>query len=151
MDTIILDIGYIKYKTKKQTLLKYDTIFKDLLENTIENNEIFIDRNGKIFEYILEYYRNGDNIFIPKDEILINSLILECKYYCLLEFEKKLSDELKILKNKGKIIDHDYIHQNSIPELLKKAQSYYDDGYEPINIFPSKNDKGYMMYFVKRN
>jgi hypothetical protein len=52
---IKLNVGGSGYSTNASTLLKYDSIFKDLLESTFDNNEIFIDRNGKLFEYISTY------------------------------------------------------------------------------------------------
>ncbi|CAG8595350.1 24969_t:CDS:2 [Cetraspora pellucida] len=66
-ETIILNVGGIKYETYPSTL----TAFPDTLLGTMfqernrsmlhprNGNEYFIDRNGYAFRYILEFYRNG--------------------------------------------------------------------------------------------
>ncbi|GBB93613.1 hypothetical protein RclHR1_00220047 [Rhizophagus clarus] len=66
-ETIILNVGGVKYETYPSTL----TAFPDTLLGTMfqernremlhpkNGNEYFIDRNGYAFRYILEFYRNG--------------------------------------------------------------------------------------------
>ncbi|RUO95647.1 hypothetical protein BC936DRAFT_143536 [Jimgerdemannia flammicorona] len=65
----------LRYETTRTTILTYpDSLLARMLstENSdmirfegVQNNEIFLDRNGKLFEYVLDYYRNGAEIIIP--------------------------------------------------------------------------------------
>ncbi|CAB4440391.1 unnamed protein product [Rhizophagus irregularis] len=67
IDRIILNVGGVKYETHRDTLLSrpesfLGTMLKDenLSMLKLENgNELFLDRNGRAFHYILEYYRTG--------------------------------------------------------------------------------------------
>lgn len=47
-----------------------------------EEGRVFIDRNGKLFEYILDYLRNGE-WDIPRDDSLVAKLNREIKYFGL--------------------------------------------------------------------
>ncbi|CAH1759253.1 16104_t:CDS:2 [Entrophospora sp. SA101] len=66
-DHIILNVGGIKYETYRSTLTSYPktllgTMFADrnkCLLRPINDNEYFIDRNGYVFYYIIEFYRTG--------------------------------------------------------------------------------------------
>lgn len=46
-----------------------------------EGKELFIDRNGPIFEYVLEYLRNGDNMVLPHNKETLQKLLLEADFY----------------------------------------------------------------------
>ncbi|GBC02156.1 hypothetical protein RclHR1_04490002 [Rhizophagus clarus] len=67
IDRIVLNVGGVKYETHRETLLTQPesflgTMLKDenLSMLKLENgNELFLDRNGRAFHYILEYYRTG--------------------------------------------------------------------------------------------
>lgn len=62
-NVIEINIGGYIYKTTKLTLIKGTNFFSSLFEsldngiNTLRDSEgrIFVDRNGRIFEYILDY------------------------------------------------------------------------------------------------
>ncbi|KAG9297477.1 hypothetical protein G9A89_020879 [Geosiphon pyriformis] len=66
-DRMILNVGGIRYETKRSTLTAYpDTLLGTMFQernsqllHPINDNEYFIDRNGRAFHYILEYYRTG--------------------------------------------------------------------------------------------
>ncbi|CAI2170461.1 3988_t:CDS:2 [Funneliformis geosporum] len=75
-ERIILNVGGIKYETFRSTLIAYPetylgTMFADrnreLLRPTNEN-EYFIDRDGELFRYILQYYRTGKIHFPPSKD-----------------------------------------------------------------------------------
>ncbi len=129
---IILDIGGIKFKTTKRTLQKYDIIFNGLIESCIDNNEIFIDRDGKYFEYILEFLRNGDNVILPDDETINKKIYLECQYYCLIELQNKIKNIYKW--NETKIIE-----MTDYKKLLETINEHVNDGW-------ISNDKTYKQY-----
>ncbi|RUS30331.1 BTB/POZ protein [Jimgerdemannia flammicorona] len=69
-----------RYETTRTTLLSYpDSRLGRMLSPEVgddpiqfegaQNNEIFIDRNARLFEYVLEYYRNGGVIILPKGHV----------------------------------------------------------------------------------
>jgi len=67
VERIILNVGGVKYETYRSTLTAYPstllgTMFQErnkaLLHPTNEN-EYFIDRDGKLFRYILQFYRRN--------------------------------------------------------------------------------------------
>ncbi|CAG8646433.1 15688_t:CDS:2 [Racocetra fulgida] len=65
--SIILNVGGIKYETYRSTLISYpDTLLGTMfanrnveLLNPINEKEYFIDRDGNLFRYIIQYYRTG--------------------------------------------------------------------------------------------
>ena len=88
-EPITLNVGGIKYQTTLTTLGKYkDCLLYKMFEGLFskkpnKDGSYFIDRNGKYFEYILDFIRNGKlNIPISdKDSYLVNHLLLEADYY----------------------------------------------------------------------
>lgn len=105
-DIVNLNVGGIKFTTTKQTLTKYKSKLSELIKN---NNEIFIDRDRNYFNYILEFFRNGNNVVLSDDIIVNKILFLECQYYELIELQNLLKlkypkVETITLKGKYKII-----------------------------------------------
>ena len=96
-EIIRLNVGGIKYLTTRGTLLNFSSecghmlsaMFSGdyLLTPNINNNEYFIDRNGKYFEYILAFLRNGnqfvDNVLPHLSKDVIVHLKQESKYFGL--------------------------------------------------------------------
>lgn len=88
---VILNVGGEEYTTSVETLTsEKNTFFTALfskqwqLERDSKDGTIFIDRNGKLFTYILEYFRTNivlDDVM--KDEILRQKLLIEAKYFGL--------------------------------------------------------------------
>ncbi|CAG8534131.1 13179_t:CDS:2 [Gigaspora rosea] len=74
-ERIILNVGGIKYETYRSTLTAYpDTLLGTMFQarnhsllHPTNDNEYFIDRNGRAFHYILEFYRTGEVIW-PNDD-----------------------------------------------------------------------------------
>ncbi|CAG8592892.1 2582_t:CDS:2, partial [Paraglomus occultum] len=71
-ERIILNVGSVKYETYISTLTAYpDTLLgvmfsprnREMLK--IKNGEVFIDRDGYLFWYILQFYRTGVIPTIP--------------------------------------------------------------------------------------
>ncbi|GBC44407.2 BTB/POZ protein [Rhizophagus irregularis DAOM 181602=DAOM 197198] len=66
-ERIILNVGGIKYETYRSTLTAYPstllgTMFQErnrALLHPVNGNEYFIDRDGKLFRYILQFYRRN--------------------------------------------------------------------------------------------
>ena len=81
-DIIRLNIGGIKFETSKSTLMK-SHYFSGLLSGNFIDSKTndgyyFIDRNGKIFEYLLNYMRCG-YVLIPNKYITI--IKMESEFY----------------------------------------------------------------------
>ncbi|CAB4402357.1 unnamed protein product [Rhizophagus irregularis] len=99
MNTIVtLNVGGVLYTTTKDTLLKYESFFSGLFSNNFSftldnNNNIFIDRSGELFKYVLEFLRNNT---LPKrvltDKALLEELLQEAEFYCI----EKLITEIKL-------------------------------------------------------
>jgi len=71
-DIVNLNVGGIKYSTTRSTLCKYPesmlgAMFSQNMPSNVDiDGYYFIDRNGKIFEYILQYLRS-DELSLPKE------------------------------------------------------------------------------------
>lgn len=84
---IKLNIGGKLYTTTKGTLLKYDQdstsffslLLSDKFHSITDENGYFIDRDGNLFEPILNYLRNG--IFNPSPLLNIDDVIQESIFY----------------------------------------------------------------------
>lgn len=73
-----INVGGTIFATKKSTLGTYHRIKKpNLLESLVtgitetqhdDNKTIFIDRNPRYFEYVLDYLRELDNFVLPDKE-----------------------------------------------------------------------------------
>lgn len=143
MDPIIkLDIGGYRYVTSKSTLFsKGENLFYGLLGGRLESNisedgYIFIDRNGRYFEPILDYLRTGISTtncheFIPIGETKVAGgldiglvqkeaeffLVEEMRIYCEnikpLNNEKRLSTESEAFQAEG-LCDFSIIFISSI-------------------------------------
>ena len=58
-----LNVGGYKFSTTKETLLSQKSaFFEQLISENTNNDEIFIDRPGKYFHFILSYLRGHDFI-----------------------------------------------------------------------------------------
>jgi hypothetical protein len=158
---VILDVGGEKYATSVDTLTREkDTFFTALfskqwqLERDTDDKSIFIDRNGKIFTYILEYLRT--NVVPPnvmKDKTLLHSLLIEAEYYRLHALMDILADiyfpngTLLQLEQKKKLNEF-YGKTNQQWELIYKASR---DGFD-ANAFHSRcNNKGPTMTIIQSN
>ncbi|CAG8545000.1 11439_t:CDS:2 [Ambispora leptoticha] len=75
-ERIILNVGGVKYETYRSTLTAYpDTLLGTMFQqrnqqllHPANGNEYFFDRNGKIFHYIMEFYRTGQILWRPPPE-----------------------------------------------------------------------------------
>lgn len=91
MNEIKLNVGGVLYSTTLQTLRKYDgSMFGRMFDEVWLKNipakdaePIFIDRNGSLFCYILNFLRDGSNVVLPSDSETLRSLLNEAKYFLL--------------------------------------------------------------------
>jgi len=105
MSIVHFNIGGKRYSTSTTTLLRdprsmLASILNQREEKQLiaDGREIFIDRNGKLFSYVLDYLRDGcSNLCLPNDEHLLERLSREADFY-------QISELTKIVKSKlGKI------------------------------------------------
>lgn len=86
-----INVGGTIFATKKSTLGTYHRIKKpNLLESLVtgitethhdDNNAIFIDRNPRYFEYVLDYLRELDNFVLPDKESDLKSIFIFKVYF----------------------------------------------------------------------
>jgi hypothetical protein len=93
---VYLDVGGQSFTTTIKTLTQQinSIFFKTLITekwnvntNSIDN-PIFIDRDGRLFDYILKYLRTGE--LIVEDKTIRKELLIEAKYYKLQNLEDEL-------------------------------------------------------------
>jgi hypothetical protein len=152
MNIVNLDIGGIKFKTTKQTLQRYESIINGLVENNSDNSEIFIDRNGKCFEYILEFFRNGDNVILSEDKLINKMIYLECQYYCLVELQHKIKEKympnqittltlhvLELTKIESYINDEWFSNDKTNEELVSEHENFKQNDNDKYNLMIKSN------------
>jgi len=154
---VILDVGGEKYATSVDTLTRVeDTFFTDLfskqwqLERDPEDKSIFIDRNGKIFTYILEYLRTDivpNNVW--KDETILHSLLIESQYFRL----HALTDMLAGFSN-GTLLKLE--HKKKLNEFYGKIDQQWEliykasrDGFDVDAFHTRCNNKGPTMTIIQ--
>ena len=155
---VILDVGGEKFTTSVETLTREkDTFFAALfskqweIERDPDDKSIFIDRNGKIFTYILEYLRtNVVPSNVMKDEALLHSLLIEAEYFRLHTLIGLLlfPDETLLQLEHKKKLNEFYGKTSQRWELIYKASR---DGFD-ANAFHSRcNNKGPTMTIIQSN
>lgn len=93
---VYLDVGGQPFTTTIKTLTQGNSLFFKTLINekwnkitNTSNEPIFIDRDGKLFDFILKYLRTGElNV---EDKTIRRELLLEAKYYKLSALEDELN------------------------------------------------------------
>ncbi len=156
---VILDVGGEKYATSVDTLTRVkDTVFTALfskqwqLERDPDDKSIFIDRNGKIFTYILEYLRTDivpNNVW--KDETILHSVLIESQHFRLHALTDMLAGfsngTLLQLEHKKKLNEfYGKMHQQW--ELIYKASR---DGFNANAFHTRCNNKGPTMTIIQSN
>ncbi|CAF1464475.1 unnamed protein product [Adineta steineri] len=156
---VILNVGGEKYTTSVDTLTRIkDTFFTALLSNQWElerdpvDKSIFIDRNGKIFTYILEYLRTNlvlNNVM--KDEILRYSLLIEAEYFrlhTLIDILAFFSKGTLLQMEHSKKLNEFYGNTNQQWELIYKATR---DGFTGNAFHSCCDNKGPTMTIIHSN
>jgi hypothetical protein len=92
---IMLDVGGRMFRTYKSTLVKAD-YFKNMFGDNFKSDEVvFVDRNPKMFYYILEYLRIGMEAWVEAHLNLPNKtkklLLYEAGFYLMNDFKMMLS------------------------------------------------------------
>lgn len=75
---VTLNVGGVRYDTSVDTMRRHSGMLRCLSYE--QQSEIFIDRNGKLFEFVLDYLRSG---ILPVDATLLSRLRVEADFYSL--------------------------------------------------------------------
>ncbi|XP_074603204.1 uncharacterized protein LOC141856701 isoform X2 [Brevipalpus obovatus] len=99
LDMIVdLRIGEFVFSTTVGTLTKYGSKFKDKLSDHLEG-PIELERNGKYFNKILNFLRDG-SVPLPKTKEKLSELLVEAEYYRIEELISEIEYELKSIKER---------------------------------------------------
>ena len=93
---IVIDVGGILHYSTKTSLEKSPVIKKILLEHQkseYSHTTPFIDRDGFLFYYILNFLRNG-TIQKVEDSILMQAIMLEAVFYNIRAMETQINEFL---------------------------------------------------------
>lgn len=149
MDDIIkLNVGGSKYITFKNTL-NQSIFFKELISNNfytskIDENWIFVDRDGEIFKYILNYLRSNEFPYLYNEnnnfnEYLYKKLKNEADYYGLTDLYDFINKKVYLESVKKEIILIDikdvpkYVNINTnIDNIISYDEKYWNC---PRNIY----------------
>ncbi|KAJ8028385.1 BTB/POZ domain-containing protein KCTD6 [Holothuria leucospilota] len=95
---VVLNVGGTKYMTSEDTLKDLNLSDEELRVTDREGN-IFIDRDGTHFRFILNYLRsNKEELHLPEDFLEYNALEAEAKFFGLTRMAKSVIDK-KVWEN----------------------------------------------------
>ena len=108
---VTIDVGGEKFYTDIRTLERQQESLFPLLVKNIDRHHskstyVFIDRDSKHFRFILNYMRQGEEVFFSsalrkKDKFELDEMICEAKYYRLNGFIKLLErHKIRLVHNK---------------------------------------------------
>ncbi|KAK3600777.1 hypothetical protein CHS0354_009206 [Potamilus streckersoni] len=106
-EIIHLSVGGVEYKTTRATLCKYPNsmlgaMFSSTLSTHVDQTGCyFIDRDGEIFKYILNYLRSS-RLSLPTGFANLDQLSLEADFYQILPLIKELK-ELKEMEQRLRV------------------------------------------------
>lgn len=110
-EIITINIGGKIFQTIKKNLLKdQDTLFYLLINEKDNINELFFDRNPRLFNYILDYLRYGKidyKIFTKED---LNELFEEALFYELTDIRNYLLEKTKDITVVNMNYSGDYLY-----------------------------------------
>eukprot|EP01133_Synstelium_polycarpum_P013834 gene13834-16311_t len=126
-ETVVLNVGGVKYEVRPSTLYKYpNTLLGNLFHPSNKNlrkpdkkGEYFFDRNGRFFEVVLNFYRTG-KLVIPSE--IPQELIKEELRYFKLSYDDEETQENEDDKIMKQPRDQIYTYANS----LIHSSSKYD-------------------------
>ena len=93
-NTVKLNIGGYKYEALKETLTKHESFFSLMINSPISSKTdsdgyIYIEQDGQVFNYILEYLKTGEIIFKTNEERLnfVKKISKENEFYQIPDIE----------------------------------------------------------------
>lgn len=93
-----VDVGGVLFYTSVKTLKKSPYFEKELSNDIIKNQYIFIDRDPSLFNYVLIYLRTG---IVPscEEKFTYDTLKEDSKFFKLKDMERLLTAQMKTEKN----------------------------------------------------
>ncbi|KAI7697351.1 hypothetical protein SSS_09972 [Sarcoptes scabiei] len=121
-----LNVGGTLHQTTISTLTKVDSMLRTMFSGRMEvfkdeDGWVLIDRDGKHFNQILNFLRDG-SIPLSDDPQELNELLTEAKYYLIQDLVDLCEDALKRIST-FKILDKIF---DSISERRKPIASFYE-------------------------
>ncbi|XP_020609479.1 uncharacterized protein LOC110048052 isoform X3 [Orbicella faveolata] len=157
--TIKLNVGGKIYETTLDTLRKDpDSMLCAMFSGRFElkanerDGAYFIDRDGKLFRYILNYLRNGD-LLCPEDRTVRKELLAEATFYQVQGIINHLKEKMSAFECSS-IIETENHHSALISwlppyatcSLLFRAS---DDGKTPVDFHRCCDNKGPTLVLIK--
>ncbi|KAL6065278.1 BTB/POZ domain-containing protein kctd6 [Balamuthia mandrillaris] len=104
-DVVDLNVGGTFYSTTRTTLCRFDSMLRSMFSRRYSiqraaDNRVFIDRDGELFKFVLQFLRDGDLEVKYMDMNLVARLRREAAFFCLHELEEKLDDVLTNMQEK---------------------------------------------------
>lgn len=91
-DIVRLNVGGHLFTTTKSTLTRFPTVALDnILRNLDKEGNVFVDREGRMFQYILGFLRTG-KLCLPDDFSEFDSLTTEVEAYGISNLSELLED-----------------------------------------------------------
>lgn len=132
-EIVHLNVGGHMYTTLKSTLCKFPSLaLVEILKNCDEDGNVFIDRDVRMFYYILGFLRTGE-LSLPDDFSDFDSLTHEVNYFDIdeLKFYLKVAKNKKLLFNYIEILETKI--NGSVKTVLKSRKE--DLGRLPLGTF----------------
>ncbi len=155
-EIVQLNVGGTLFSTYRSTLLQKINdehhYLEELVKNNASNQTIFIDRNPRYFEYILDYMRSraiNESFLMPASLDIINSLQTEAKFYNLNSFLIDLAlNPSAILSHQQKI---NLLNLCNFPLNLKWKLIYRAtvDGFSAANFHSKCDGKSNTLTIIK--
>lgn len=131
-DHVILNVGGARFHTTIDTLSRTESC---MLSNLVSGNwkecgagskdEIFIDRDGTYFRYILNYFRSaGQPIVLPAENQQIEELLVEAEYYCLEGLAQQLRAKVTSAQDQKASSDPTWDELLRVIDKLEHAQLF---------------------------
>jgi len=126
-EVVNLNVGGIKYSTTRETLCKYPesmlgTVFSENKPYEVDKDGCyFIDRDGEIFRYVLQYLRT-DEWSLPKEFKDFDLLANETDFFQIRPLIQKLSISKQEMKAMDMIVICYRFGESYIPQDQRRSQ-----------------------------
>lgn len=150
LDVIGLNVGGMTFVTTTTTLMVPDSYFASRLSGRIPSGAevdgaMFIDRDGEIFKYVLDYLRNLDRWTVPEDPHLLLRLLTEADFYSLTGLTESIKSSVSpgqmsfwVIINKAGQTGYSSVSTSAAPlDILKDLHVALDlvyDGQNPAAV-----------------
>ena len=141
-ETVKFNVGGVKYEVSKSQIDLYPNtmLARSVSDQWRPDNvetEIFIDRNGNLFQYVLDYMRQNGKVHIPMT-VSKDALIDELAYYGF--------EGVDVKKVQREITESDFINvYNACKELQAKVKSTANCSYIVAKLIDE-----YIQFWVRR-